>query len=158
SQSVRVGERWNAAGYAVQELTDLDKIDEGTVSCQFEQLTTQEGRKQARIIFSGTVKGVGEDGPTRHTLSGYLHYDLQSKMIGYLSGQGGQQMLDKDGKMVGSVEGTFVLSRRPDSCKDLSDESLRPLKLEPNDDNTQLLYVNSELGVRFLHPRNWRIA
>src|SRR5207248_617329 len=40
----------------------------------------------------------------------------------------------------------------------LSDEALRGLVLEPGDDNTQLLYENTELGIRFLYPRRWRVA
>jgi len=157
-QSVRLHDRWNAAGFAVQELTDLEKIEEGTVTCQLDQLATQNGRRQARISFTGTVRGVGEDGPTRHTLDGYFLFDLQSSHLSYLSVRGVQQLLDKDGKTAGKVEGTFVLTRHPESCKELADEALRPLKLEPNEDNTQLLYDNPELGVRFLHPRRWRVA
>jgi hypothetical protein len=157
-QPVRVNDRWNAAAFAVQELTDLDKIEEGSVSCQLDKVETQNGHRQARITFNGSVRGVGEDGPTRHTLDGYLLFDMQSNHVTSLSVRGSQQLLDKDGKAVGKVEGTFVLTRHPDSCKELSDEALRPLKLEPNEENTQLLYDNSELGVRFLHPRRWRVA
>jgi hypothetical protein len=157
-QSVRVNDRWKAEPFAVQELTDLDKIEEGTVTCRFDELATQNGRRQARVSFSGAVRGVGEDGPTRHTLDGYFLFDLQSNYISYLSVRGLQHLLDKDGKASGHVEGTFVLSRQAEACKDLSDEALRPLKLEPNEDNTQLLYDNPELGIRFLHPRRWRVA
>ena len=153
-----MNDRWNAAAFAVQELTDLDKIEEGSVSCQLGKVETQNGHRQARITFSGSVRGVGEDGPTRHTLDGYLLFDMQSNHVTSLSVRGSQQLLDKDGKAAGKVEGTFVLTRRPDSCKELSDDALRPLKLEPNEENTQLLYDNSELGVRFMHPRRWRVA
>src|SRR5204862_4039693 len=37
------------------------------------------------------------------------------------------------------------------------DTALRGLSLEPNADNTLLLYDNPELGVRFLYPRRWRV-
>jgi hypothetical protein len=30
--------------------------------------------------------------------------------------------------------------------------------LEPNADNSRLLYENADLGVRFLYPRRWRVA
>jgi hypothetical protein len=30
--------------------------------------------------------------------------------------------------------------------------------LEPNDENTLLLFEQSDLGVRFLYPRRWRVA
>jgi hypothetical protein len=158
SQSVRLKDRWAAAGYAVQELTDLEKIEEGTITCQLEQVVQQNGRRQARVSFTGTARGVGEDGPTRHTLDGFFLFDLQSNHMSYLTAHGVQQLLDKDGKTAGKVDGTFTLTRRPETCKELSDESLRPLKLEPNEENTQLLYDNPEMSVRFLHPRRWRVA
>ena len=96
--------------------------------------------------------------PPRHTLEGYYLFDLDAGRLSYVSVRGSQQLLDKDGKTVGKIEGTFVLTRRVETCKELSDSSLRPLKLEPNEENTQLLYDNTELGVRFLHPRRWRVA
>jgi hypothetical protein len=157
-QPVRARDRWSATAFAVQELTDLDKIDEGTVTCQLDLLALQNGRRQARVSFSGTVRGVGEDGPTRHTLDGYFLFDLQSNHLSYLTVHGAQQLLDKDGKTAGKVDGTFVLTRRLESCKELSDEALRPLKLEPNEENTQLLYDNPEISLRLLHPRRWRVA
>ncbi|HYV37364.1 MAG TPA: hypothetical protein VE988_16770 [Gemmataceae bacterium] len=158
AQAVKLNDRWQAAAYSIQELTDLDKIEEGIVTCQLDQLTKVNGRRQARVSFKGAVRGVGEDGPTRHTLDGYLLFDAESNHISYVTVRGTQQLLDKDGKTVGKIEGTFVLTRRPEASKDLSDAVLRTLKLEPNEDNTQLLYDNPELGLRFLHPRRWRVA
>jgi hypothetical protein len=158
SAAVKLNDRWVAADFAVQELTDLDKIDDGKVSCQLEQLTKVSGRRVARIGFSGSVRGVGEDGPTRHTLDGHLLFDLDSSHVSYISVRGTQTLLDKDGKAIGKIDGTFVLTRRPDSCKELSDEAIRSLKTEPDEANTLLLYDNADLGVRFLHPRRWRVA
>ena len=39
-----------------------------------------------------------------------------------------------------------------------SSDTWTSMALEPNADNTQLLYDNPDLGVRFLHPRRWRVA
>src|SRR5260370_15169608 len=67
-------------------------------------------------------------------------------------------LLDKDGKEVGRVEGQFALTRQFDHrIGDLSDEAMRGLKIEPTDENTRLLYDNPDLGVRFLHPRRWKV-
>ncbi len=41
---------------------------------------------------------------------------------------------------------------------ELSEASLRDLDLKPNEDNTRLLYDNTDLGVRFLYPRGWRVG
>jgi hypothetical protein len=102
---------------------------------------------------------MGEDGPNRQQLEGYLYFDLVSSHLSYLSLKGVHTLLDKDGKDVGRVEGRFVLSRQAGTrCPELSDEGLKGVKLEPGADNTLLLYDNPDLGVRFLYPRRWRVA
>jgi hypothetical protein len=157
--AVRPGDRWTAALGAVQELTDLERIEEGSVGCKYAGQTMVGNRRHARVEFGGSVRGLGEDGTSRHTLEGYLFFDLESRHISYVSLSGVQQLLDKDGKVVGKVEGNFVLTRQPHTrARELSDEGLRGKALEPNDDNTQLLYDNPELGVRLLHPRRWHPA
>ena len=157
--AVRPGDRWQASREAVQELTDLEKIDEGELTCKFEGLVTVGNRRHARVNFNGSVRGLGEDGPSRHQLDGYFFFDLESNHLSYLSVSGVQQLLDRDGKVQGKVEGSFVLTRRPHTrAQELSDMELRRLVLEPNDNNTQLLYDNADLGVQFLHPRRWHVA
>jgi hypothetical protein len=156
---VRPGDRWPAQRAAIQELTDLERIDEGGVECRFDQVTVLDGRRHARIAFSGTVRGTNEDGPNRQQLDGYLFFDLDSGHLSYLSLKGINFLLDKEGKEAGRVEGQFVLTRRANTAAaDLSAEALRGVALEPTDDNTRLLYDNPELGVRFLYPRRWRVA
>jgi hypothetical protein len=158
-RAVRPGDRWPAGAAAVQELTDLERVEEGQIECRFEQVTVVERRRFARIALSGTVRGVNEDGPSRQKLDGYFLFDLESQHLSYLSLRGVNALLDKDGKEVGTVLGQFVLSRQAHQRHaDLSDEALRGVVLEPNDENTQLLYDNPDLGVRFLHPRRWRVA
>jgi hypothetical protein len=157
--AVKAGDGWPAAREAVQELTDLERIEEGGLGCKYVGVTMVGNRRHARVEFTGGVRGLGEDGPSRHTLEGYLFFDLESRHISYVSLSGVQQLLDKDGKVVGKVEGSFVLTRQPHTrARELSDEGLRGKALEPNDDNTQLYYDNPDLGVRLLHPRRWHIA
>jgi hypothetical protein len=156
---VQPGDRWTATNAAVQELTDLERIEEGTLACRFDEITTLDGRRYARVSFSGAVRGVNEDGPNRQELDGYCFFDLESKHLSYVSLRGVSYLLDSAGKELGRNEGRFVLTRRAaSSAKDLTDDALRGVSLEPNGDNTQLLYDNAELGVRFLYPRNWRVA
>jgi hypothetical protein len=158
-KAVRPGERWTAQAAAVQELTDLEAIDEGSVECRLEEFTTLDKRRYARITLSGSVRGMNEDGPNRQQLDGYLFFDLESKHLSYLSFKGVSVMLDKDGKEVGRVEGQFVLTRQANQrTRELSDEGLKGVALEPDADNTRLLYDNADLGVRFLHPRRWHVA
>jgi hypothetical protein len=157
-QPVRAGDKWIAAKSAIQKLTDMERIDDGEVTCRFEQIVTLEKRRHVQIAFNGTVRGLGEDGPTKQQLDGFLYFDLESNHISYVSLKGVHSLLDKDGKEVGRVEGRFVLTRQVNTrCQELSEEGLKGVTTEPNAENTLLLYDNAELGVKFLHPRRWRV-
>jgi hypothetical protein len=156
---VQPGDRWTAARAAVRELTDLERIDEGAVECRLEQVTAVDGRRQARVALTGMVRGINEDGPSRQTLEGYFSFDLESNYLAYLYLKGQHALLDKDGREVGRIEGRFVMTRQANtSCPELSDDALRGTTLEPDADNTLLLYDNPDLGVRFLYPRRWRVG
>src|SRR5262249_13670656 len=87
-KAVAPGQRWKAAASAIQELTDMQRIDEGDVACRFAEITTFGQRRYARIDFAGAVRGINEDGPNRQQLDGYLLFDLESKHIGYVSLKG----------------------------------------------------------------------
>jgi hypothetical protein len=156
---IRPGDRWTATEGAVRELTDLERIDEGKVECRLEQVTVAEGRRQARVALTGTVRGVNEDGPNRQVLEGYFLFDLESNYLSYLYLKGIHALLDKDGREVGRVEGRFVMTRQANTtCLELTDDALKSVSAEPDADNTRLLYENSDLGVRFLYPRRWRVG
>ncbi|MFO0969639.1 MAG: hypothetical protein U0793_29120 [Gemmataceae bacterium] len=159
AKEVKPGDSWTASDAAMRELTDLEKLDAARLNCSFETVTTLAGRRLARVKLKGTIQGVGEDGPARHELDGYYLFDLESKRLSYLFINGVHTMLDKEGKAQGKIEGSFTLTREPlENPKELSDEALRGVNLEPNDDNTLLLMEVPELGARFLYPRRWRIS
>jgi hypothetical protein len=158
SQPVKAGERWNASTEAVQELTDLEKITQGQLVCTFDSVKTINQRKLAFITFQGKIQGVSEDGNAAHALEGSLYFDLDDRFLSYLYVKGSHLLLDKEGKETGKVEGSFTLTRSPHAqTKELSDDALRGLTLEPNNDNTLLLFDNAKVGVRLLYPRNWRV-
>lgn len=156
--AVRAGQSWDATQATIQELTDLEQITQGDMKCQFKGIETPAGtRQQARIDFRGSVKGIGEDGPTQHDLQGFCYFDLAGNYLSYLYVQGKQTLADKGGQ--GNIIGSFTLTRTPIPLpRNLSDDSLRPGSLEPNERNTLLLYDNADLGVRFLYPRRWRVG
>jgi len=159
AEPVKPGDHWQADSVALRELTDLERIDEGGLTCTFDALTTLLGRQQARVSFQGSVRGVGEDGSARHQLDGQLYFDLVTNHLSYVHVKGTHFLLDKDGQPQGKVEGTFVLTREPvTQARELGDADLRGLVLEPNDENTLLLLEQQDLGVRFLYPRSWRVA
>lgn len=156
---VRVGDRWKADNIAIQELTDLEKIDKADLVCTLEKITTLLGRRTAHVQFEGKVHGIGEDGNAMHELRGAYYLDLDSNFLSYLYVKGTHHLLDKTGTPTGKIEGTFVMTRnRTPQTKEVSDDALRGLPLEPNADNTLLLFEHPQVGARFLYPRNWRLA
>lgn len=156
---VRPGERWTAGTEALQELTDVEQITQGELSCRLLATTSPSGRKQAKVAFGGRVRGVGEDGPALHDLQGYFFFDLQDGYLSYLYVRGTHYLLDRDGRQQGKVDGSFTLTREPQPRgKELTDQALRGVALEPNEDNTRLLFDQPQLGLRFLYPRGWRIS
>jgi hypothetical protein len=158
-KAVRPGDRWPADELAVKELTDLQRLEDGKVECQFEEVTLVDKRRHARVAFSGTVRGINEDGPNRQQLDGYLLFDLESRSLSYLYLHGISFLLDKDGKAAGQVEGRFVLTRQANTaCRELSSETWKNVATEPNSENTRLVYEDQLLGLTFLYPRHWRVA
>jgi len=156
--AVKVGDRWKASTEAIKELTDMEDIAEGEVECRLERVLAGD-RQQARVSFNGTVRGTNEDGPVKQQLEGWFLFDLGGQYLASLSLNGKHFLLNGDGKEVGRVEGRFVLARQPTTRGDeLSDAALRGLALEPNANNTRLLYENEDLGVSFLYPRRWRVS
>jgi hypothetical protein len=156
--AIRTGQRWTATKTAIEELTDLERL-EGKVTCKLEQVTTLAGRRLARISFAGTVQGTNEDGPNRQQVEGYCFFDLRARYISYLYLKGTNFLVDKKGKSQGKVVGHFTMTRQANHrTRELSDQALRGVTLEPNAENTLLLYDNPDEGIRLLHPRRWRVA
>ena len=156
---VRPGDAWPLTAAAVAELTDLDPVKEGGLTGKFVSIVVLDDRRYAKLSLSGTVTGVAEDGPSRHTLTGTGYFDLDAGRLSYLNLRGVHELLGPDGKAHGRVDGKFVLTRTPaDRVAELSDAALADADLTPTAENTLLLYDNSDLGVRFLYPRRWRVG
>jgi hypothetical protein len=157
---VKKGQTWKASAAAVSELTDMEKVDSGELTIELIGVTEVDRKRVARLKMSGTVKGVNEDGPNEQTLDGSAYFDLDAAMLTYLSIKGSHKLLDGNGQTAGVIEGQFTMTRaaiaRPPA--ELSDAALGIVALKPTAENTLLLYDNSDLGVRFLYPRGWRVG
>ncbi|HEV3435853.1 MAG TPA: hypothetical protein VG122_00745 [Gemmata sp.] len=158
--SVRKGQTWKASAASVAELTDMEKIDSGEIVVEFTGVTEIDKSHVARLTISGTIRGVNEDGPNQQKLEGHAFFDLDAGLLTYLSLRGTHELLDGKGQTVGRIEGQFTMSRSllTKLPPDLSDASLKGLDLKPTIENCLLLYDNSQLGIRFLYPRGWRIG
>jgi hypothetical protein len=144
---------------AVRELTDLDKVTGGGLAAKFVGVVRLRDRDFARLEVSGTVKGIDDMGPGQHAIDGTGYFDLAAGSLTYLSLKATHDLLDGTGKVVGRIDGRFALTRTPGGDPaDLSDAALKGVDLKPTPDNSQLLYDNPDLGVRFLFPRRWRVG
>jgi hypothetical protein len=159
ANAVSVGDHWTAAAAAIQELTDMERIEEGEVGCRLDKITTIEKRRVARVEFSGSIRGLTEDGLNQQKLSGYFDFDLDSNHLSYLYLKGVHLLLDKDGKEAGKLEGRFILTRQVNTrAKELTDDAVKAVRQEPDSELMLLLYDNPEQGVRFLYPRRWHVG
>jgi hypothetical protein len=158
--AVKPGRSWAPSAAAVAELTDMEKVESGALAVELVGVTKVGEKRMARLRVGGTVRGVNEDGPNRQKLEGTAYFDLDGGILTYLSVKGTKELLDGKGQTVGVVEGQFTLTRSAVAGvpADLSDASLRDLDLKPTAENTLLLYDNTDLGIRFLYPRGWRVG
>lgn len=155
---VKPGDTWNANSAAVRELTDLEKITSGELKLTYIGAVTFDGKQRARLNVAGTITGVDDHGPARHTIEGTAYFDLDSSMLSYLSVKGTHELLDGEGKTSGRIDGRFTMTRSLSQAHDLTDETIAKLELKPTAVNTRLLYENKDLGVRFVHSRRWRVG
>lgn len=158
-KAVAVGARWQASEAAVIDLTNLDRVDTGGIDVEFVGVVDSNKKRYAKLTLSGTVRGQNEDGPNRQQLDGTVYFDLEANRLSYLKLNGVHEMLDDKGQATGKIEGSFTLTREASPKADeFTDAALKGVELKPTDDVTLLLYDNPDLGVRFLHPRRWRVG
>jgi hypothetical protein len=159
TKAVETGAKWAASEAAVIDLTDLDKVEGGGLEVEFVGVIESNKKKYGKLTLSGSVKGMNEDGPSRQQLDGTIYFDLAANRLSYMKVNGVQELLGPNDQPTGKIEGTFTLTREASpNGEEFSDEALNKVDLKPTDDNTQLLYDNPDLGVKFLHPRRWRVG
>src|SRR5262249_4580010 len=158
NKEVKPGDDWTVGPGAVADLTEMEKVSEGGLKMKFVSVVTVGGKRMARLALTGTVTGVTEDGPNRQTLDGTLYFDLDAGLLTHFSLDGTHELLDPAGKVGGKVTGRFALPRKPAGPDDLPYRSLQGVELRPTPENTLLFYNNSDLGIRFVYPRAWRVG
>ena len=159
SGEVKPGAKWTAGAGALAELTDLETIDDGGFAVEFVAIVTLNTRKLAKLTLSGSVRGTSEDGPTRQKIDGTAYFDIEASRLTYLKVNGVHEMLGSDGKAIGRIDGTFTMTRSESKqFDDIGEAKLAGKELKPNAENSLLLYDNSDLGLKFLYPRRWRVG
>lgn len=158
-KAVTAGAKWPASESTVIDLTDLEKVENGGIEVEFVGVIESNKKKYAKLALNGAVRGLNEDGPSRQQIDGTAYFDLEANRLSYLKLNGVHELLDAKGQATGKIEGSFTLTREASPKADeFTDAALKGVELKPTDDNTLLLYDNPDLGVRFLHPRRWRVG
>jgi hypothetical protein len=156
AKAVRPGETWTASEAATLDLTGLDSLDGGKLTVEYVGPVRVGGRDRYRLAITGSIKGVSEDGPTRQAIDATAYFDPDENRLSYLSLKGTQELLDGSGKVVGKLTGRFTMNRS--ATRELGDDSVSRLDARLTAENTLLLYDNPDLGIRFVHPRHWRVG
>ena len=146
---VKPGDTWRVSEAAVAELTDIEKLERGGADRQV------RGGREIRRPAGGPHHLVRETGRHQRRRSqpakAHRHAVLRSQgaFISYLSIIGEHFLLDKDRRVNGKMTGEFVMVRSLDTrAASINAAALAKLTLEPNADNTLLLFEQRELGVR----------
>ena len=158
TKAVKVGDLWTVSTPATLDLTGLEKIESGKLTVEYVGMVTVGGVRRYRLSITGSVNGMSEDGPTRQAIDATAYFDPAENRLAYLSLKGTQELLDGSGKTTGRLTGRFTMSRTSSAVSELTEESIAKLNVKPTPETTLLLYENADLGLRFVHPRNWRVG
>jgi len=151
---VALGDKWTPETEAMQALVGLDVVGQCEVTCTLAEVN--DGI--AKVQLSGTVSGGVDGAETQISLDGHFLFHLEAGYVTRL------ELTQKEKRSVGhvapglNVEARVVVSQQPaDNPKELSDEVLSGIPLEPNPAIVQLAYESPDGKLRFYYDRQWQI-
>ena len=148
-ENVVPGTSWKATNEAVQELTDLQKIDSGSLNSVFSQM---EAPDIALVKFNGQVTGATPTGSNQQTIQGSYRFDLKAQRMVALKFEVTSILMDRDRKRVGDISAIYQMTRKPAPGQILATTGM---VLEVNEENTLLLVQEPRLGLEMVHSRRW---
>ena len=148
-QDVVQGNSWKATNEAVQELTDLQKVDSGSLNCVFSQMETGD---IALIKFDGQVTGATPMGSNQQTIQGSYRFDLKAQRVISLKFEVTSILMDRDRKRVGDISAIYQMTRKPAPTQTLATTGMT---LEASEENTLLLVQEPRVGLEMVHSRRW---
>jgi hypothetical protein len=153
------GASWDMPAEATLELTGLDQLEGGKLTCQYAGMIEHKGKPLGQIQFEGTVVGGNRQGRFRDAIRGAAYVDGASRRFQSLRAVGTREVLGDKETLLGKLNVDFqmvVTPLEPDAL--LADNVVNALPSSPGPAQTALVYVNSLLGVRLVHPRKWEIV
>lgn len=150
---IRVGEEWNAETFAVQMLTDLDAMVNGSVTCELESVDD----RVARVVFEGSAEGAAVGAASDIELKGEYTFDLENQAISELT------LTQTEKRSVGAVSpgmevsATVRLKRRvADSDAQIPQAATDAIPLTAPEPNLMLTFA-SPWGFQTRHDRSWYV-
>jgi len=154
SGPVEIGAAWNPPGETTQALVGLDVVGLNEVTCTLAEVK----EAVAKVELSGKMTGGVDGAETEITLDGYFLFDLD---LGYIKQL---EFVQKEKRSVGhvapglDVEARVVLSQNPaQDPRELSDDVLSAIPLEPNPAVIQLAFESPDGKLRFYYDRQWHV-
>ena len=148
-QDVVPGNSWKATNEAVQELTDMQKVDSGSLHCVFSQMETAD---VALIKFDGQVTGATPTGSNQQTIQGNYRFDLKAQRLVALKFEVTSILMDRDRKRVGDISAVYSMTRKPAPSQTLATTGMT---LEASEESTLLLVLEPRIGLEMVHSRRW---
>lgn len=159
AEPLKQGGSWEASQRSAAELTGLNPIEGGQLTCTYVRTMEHNGASLGQIGFHGTLQGTTPEGRSRDKVNGAIYIDMATKRFSSLRAMGESDLLGKDGSVIGKLNVDYQIIVTPvanDST--LSDEAVRDIPEKPSDRQTDLTYDNPILNVRLRHPRRWFLS
>lgn len=148
TQAVSRGDTWKASNPAIQELTDLQQVQSGSLECTLSNIANDT----ALVKFFGQVTGTTPNGSNQQTIQGSYQFNLKAQRLIALQFEVTSLLRDRQQKQVGDITARFQLKRQLTGVADLATTGLT---LDANEENTLLLVEEPRLNLQLKHSRRW---
>lgn len=151
---IAIGGTWTPPIEATQALMGLDAVGESDLTCTLADVN--DGI--ATVDLSGSVSGGADGADTKLTLEGHLLFHLDGGYMTHL------ELVQREKRSIGhvspglDVEARVTVTQQPsETPRELSDDVLSAIPLEPNPAVVQLAFESSDGKLRFYYDRGWHV-
>jgi hypothetical protein len=150
---VSIGDKWAAAAWVGQMLTDTEAAAKSEVTCALESIADDK----AKVIVSGTVVGATAGSSGKVELHGWYLFDLKAKLIIRA------EIDQTEERTVGPISPglkvtakTVVTRAASNNSEKLTQEAVSAVPLDPPAARTQLVF-RAPWNIEMTHDRDWHV-
>lgn len=150
------GRTWEAPSAALAELTGVDAIESGQVTCKVEGAVPLGRKEYLQISATGTVMAKAGPMRVRCEIRGGVYVDPASGRLLSLRAIGRQETLGPNDTVTASLDVDYQVLAEPLAADpDLSDEVVSSIPSKPTEQSLLLTFESTSPQVRFDHHRRW---